>query len=123
MPKNTRDRTVHGTGTLTLSTGKTSTGAGSWIDLNGSYTKFALQCLKHTSGTTAFTVVLQGCLTTGTTNPKQLISYTRTADNSSVKFSTGTIPPCSKIRFNVSVLGGTSGALGFGVRVYAAAVE
>jgi hypothetical protein len=123
MAKLARDVTAHGMGRLDLSTSKTSTGATPWLDLNGSYTKFAMQVIRLTTGTTAFTVVLQGTLSTATTNPRQLISYTRATDNSIVKFSTAAgIPPCSKVRAVVSVLGGTSGAAGFGVRIYAAAV-
>lgn len=112
-----------GTATLLLSSGTTSTGATAWQDLQACFTKFSLQCLKTSTGTTAFTVVLQGTLTTATTNPKQLISYTLATDNSSVKFSTASgLPPCSLIRANVTGIAGTSGANGFGVKIYAAAL-
>jgi hypothetical protein len=111
-----------GAGIFTLSTGRATTGAGSWIDLKGAYSHFGLQCIRLTTGTTAFTVQLQGTLTTATTNPRVLISYTRAADNSSLKASTAaSLPPVNKIRFNVTVLGGTSGAGGFGVKIYASA--
>lgn len=112
-----------GTAAIPLSSaGRTSTGAGSWIDLGGAYTKFSMQCLKKTGGTTAYTVLLQGTLTTSSTAFRTLISYTQAADNATVKFSTGTIPPISKFRFNVTVLAGTSASSGFGVRIWAAAV-
>ncbi len=104
------------------STDMTTTGARSWIDLKGAYRTFGMQCIRKTTGTTAFTVTLQGTLSTATTNPRTYISYTRSGDNSSLKLSTGTLPPCTKIRFNVTVLGGTSGAAGFGVHAYATAI-
>ena len=105
-------------------TGKTSTGATPWLDLGASFTKFGLQCLPKTTGTTAYTVVLQGTLSTASTSPRSLISYTKAADGVTVKFSTGsaTLPPVAKIRANVTVLAGTSGVAGFGVKIFASAV-
>lgn len=105
---------------LLNNTGATGTGAGSWHDLQGAYTKFSMQCVKKTAGTTAYTVLLQGTLTTASTTPKQLISYTLASDTVTVKFSTGTIPPVTKIRYNVTAIGGTSASSGFGVRIFAA---
>lgn len=115
----------HGIGTGLIpfsSAGVTSTATGTWRDLTRAYTKFAMQCVKKTAGTTAYTVLLQGTLTTASTSPKTLISYTLSGDGATVKFSTGTIPPVTKIRYNVTVLGGTSAPTGFGVKIYAAAV-
>ena len=107
-----------GTGTLVLSSGRATTGATPWIDLQASFQKFGMQCV-FAAGTTSYTVLLQGTLTTASTTPKQLISYTKAADSVSVKFSTGTIPPVSKIRASVSVIGGNAAKL---VRIYATAL-
>ncbi len=112
-----------GTGLIPFSSaGVTTTGAGSWKALGAAYTKFAMQCVKKTAGTTAYTVLLQGTLTSASTTPRTLISYTLASDTVTVKFSTGTIPPVTSIRYNVTVLGGTSAASGFGVKIYACAV-
>ena len=118
-------KTYTGSGIFQLTTGfRATTGAGSWVDLPGAYTFFGLQCIKKASpgNTTAFTVQLQGCLSTATTTPRVLISYTQATDNSSLKASTtATLPPVNKIRYVVTVLGGTSGANGFGVKIFASA--
>jgi hypothetical protein len=110
-----------GTPIFTLSTGRTTTGAGSWMPLGAAYRSWALQCIRTTTGTTAFTVVLQGTLSTATTNPRTIVSYTRSGDNSSVKVTTGVVP-VGLVRYSVTALGGTSGPIGFGVRIYATAV-
>ena len=105
---------------LLSTAGTTATGAGSWIKLKDSYTKFSLQAAKRTTGTTAYTILLQGTLTTLSTALRTLISYTA-ADNGTVKFSTGSIPPVSMLRYNITVLAGTSGATKPSIRyIYAA---
>ena len=104
-----------------LSTVRTTTGAGSWVKLGVSYSKFSVQALKAASpaNTTAYTVTLQGTMTTASTAFRTLVSYAL-ADNATVKVSTGG-HPVTMIRYNVTALGGTSGANGFGIRYLAVA--
>src|SRR3990172_3093717 len=105
-----------GTDTFILSTGRATTGVGSWLPLGGAFSKWSLHCMKHTTGTTAYTVVLQGALGSSLSTslgaaPRTLVSYTLAADNGTVKASTGG-QPVTHISYSVTVLGGTSGPIG-----------
>jgi hypothetical protein len=99
-----------------LSTVRATTGAGSWLKLGVAYSKFSVQVLKAASpaNTTAYTVLLQGTLSTASTALRTIVSYAL-ADNATVKVSTGG-HPVTHIRYSVSAIGGTSGANGFGIR-------
>lgn len=97
-----------GSGTIQLSTSATSTGASTWHQLRGSLGHFALQVV-YSTGSTAVTVQLQGALTTGTTAPTTIISYTQATASGTIVQSTGT-QVFSYIRSNVSTLSTSTGS-------------
>ena len=51
-----------------------ATGASAWRRLDGVYTKFAMQSLRATTATTAFSMKLQGTISTASTTPTALVS-------------------------------------------------
>lgn len=89
--------------TFVLSTGTAAASSGSWVDLHGTYSRFALRCVRASSvGTSNFSVSLRGSLSTknttgaavgaiGAYTPTTLIAYTQ-AIVGKLKVSTGLIP-------------------------------
>jgi hypothetical protein len=94
---------VQGTRTIVLSTGVAAASSGAWRFLGGSYSRFALRCVRAGSvGTSNFSVSIRGALSTQNTTgaavgaiaaytPSTLISYTQ-ALVGKVKVSTGLVP-------------------------------
>lgn len=94
---------VPGMQTYVLSTGFAAASSGSWIPLNGTYSRFAVRCVRGTSvGTSNFTVSIRGSLSThrttgaavgaiGAYTPSTLIAYTQ-AVVGKLKMSTALVP-------------------------------
>ena len=85
-------------GVITISS--TSTGATSWRKLDGVYSVFTMQSIPSTA-TTAFSMQLQGTLTTASTTPTDLVAVTALTGAAGV--STVGIP-VTQIRVNSTAL-------------------
>ena len=93
-------------GRLIATTARTTTGAGSWLTLPAACREFSMQCKKNTAGTSNYTVILDGALSTASTAPYAEITYTQASNNTVVRSTAGRL--VDKVRYRVTVLGGTT---------------
>lgn len=98
-----------GTGSIQLSSGATSTGPSTWHAIRGSYAQWALQ-VRYTTGSTAITVLLQGALSTASTSPTTLATFTQASNSGTIVQSTLTPTVVTYIRSSVTALSTSTGA-------------
>jgi hypothetical protein len=83
-----------------------STGLGPWINMKRAYSKFALQVRKNSTATSNFSFKLTAALSTASTNPETIITYTQANLNTIVISTAG--KPFTCIRWkSTSIVGVT----------------
>lgn len=107
-----------GTRLIQLSSRMAVKTTGAWTDLGGVYSKFALQCVKSTASSN-FSVKLQGTLSTKTTSPFALLTYTQANVSQIVRTTAANPPPIARVRFSSTTF--TTGA-GKGIQIWLVAL-
>ena len=83
-----------------------STGTGRWVNMGRAYSKFGLQIRKGSTATSNFNLKIKFALSTASTNPETIITYTQANVNTIVASTAG--KPFTCFRWSSTTLAGAT---------------
>lgn len=83
-----------------------STGTGPWINMGRAYSKFGVQIRKGSTATSNFNVKVKFALTTASTNPETILTYTQANVNTVIASTAG--KPFTCFRWSSTTLNGAT---------------
>lgn len=83
-----------------------STGTGKWVNMNRAFSKFGVQIRKGSTATSNFNLKVKFALTTASTSPETIITYTQANVNTVVQSTAG--KPFTCFRWSSTSLNGAT---------------